>query len=93
MVSSRTAMKYGEIKPGDWERRRKEKKEEEERRHTAELFKRRLITSTSVGGLSLLVHQLPFLHPIIISVYQPRYSRWAQLVEEKRFGSQTYCVN
>ena len=43
MVSSRTAMKYGEIKPGDWERRRKEK-EEEERRHTAELFKRRVIT-------------------------------------------------
>ena len=43
MVSSRTAMKYGEIKPGDWERRRKEK-EEEERRHTAELFKRRAIT-------------------------------------------------
>ena len=55
MISSRTAMKYGEIKPGDWERRRKEKKEEEERRHTAELFKRRLITTTSVGGLSLLV--------------------------------------
>ena len=54
MISSRTAMKYGEIKPGDWERRRKEKKEEE-RRHTAELFKRRLITTTSVGGLSLLV--------------------------------------
>jgi hypothetical protein len=53
MVSSRTAMKYGEIKPGDWERRRKEK--EEKRRHTAELFKRRLITTTSVGGLSLLV--------------------------------------
>ena len=43
MVSSRTAMKYGEIKPGDWERRRKEKKEEEERRHTAELFKTRAI--------------------------------------------------
>ena len=43
MISSRTAMKYGEIKPGDWERRRKEK-EEEERRHTAELFKRRAIT-------------------------------------------------
>ena len=42
MVSSRTAIKYGEIKPGDWERRRKEK--EEKRRHTAELFKRRLIT-------------------------------------------------
>ena len=36
-------MNYGEIKPGDWERRRKEK-EEEERRHTAELFKRRAIT-------------------------------------------------
>ena len=36
-------VKYGEIKPGDWERRRKEK-EEEERRHTAELFKRRAIT-------------------------------------------------
>ena len=54
MVSSRTAIKYGEIKPGDWERRRKEK-EEEERRHTAELFKRRLIMTTSVGGLSLLV--------------------------------------
>ena len=42
MISSRTAMKYGAIKPGDWERRRKEK-EEEERRHTAELFKTRAI--------------------------------------------------
>ena len=42
MVSSRTAMKYGEIKPGDWERRRKEK--EEKRRHTVGLFKRRAIT-------------------------------------------------
>jgi hypothetical protein len=55
MVSSRTAMKYGEIKPGDWERRRKEK-EEEERRHTAELFKRRAITLlilVSVLGWSL----------------------------------------
>ena len=43
MVSSRTAMQYGERKPGDWERRRKEE-EEEERRHNAELFKRRVIT-------------------------------------------------
>jgi len=43
MVSSRTVMKYGEIKPGDWERRRKEV-EEEERRHTVGLFKRRAIT-------------------------------------------------
>ena len=43
MVSSRTVIKYGEIKPGDWERRRKEE-EEEERRHTVELFKRRAIT-------------------------------------------------
>ena len=42
MVSSRTAMQYGEIKPGDWERRRNEN--EEERWHTAELFKRRVIT-------------------------------------------------
>jgi len=36
----------------------------------------------------LETHQLPFKHPIITSAYQPRYSRWAQLVEEKRFGSQ-----
>ena len=36
-------MKYGEIKPGDWERRRKEV-EEEETRHTVGLFKRRAIT-------------------------------------------------
>ena len=43
MVSSRMVMRYGEIKPGDWERRRNEKEEEEERRHTAELFKRRVI--------------------------------------------------
>ena len=43
MVSSRTVMKYGEIKPGDWERRRKEV-EEEETRHTVGLFKRRAIT-------------------------------------------------
>ena len=33
-------------------------------------------------------HRQPFKRPIIISVYQPRYSRWAQLVEVKRFGSQ-----
>lgn len=42
MVSSRMVMRYGEIKPGDWERMRNEN--EEERRHTAELFKRRVIT-------------------------------------------------
>ena len=42
MVSSRMVMRYGEIKPGDWERRRNEN--EEERWHTAELFKRRVIT-------------------------------------------------
>jgi len=42
MVSSRMVMRYGERKPEDWERGRNEK--EEERRHTAELFKRRVIT-------------------------------------------------